>query len=585
MIYYMRKTVFMMFGLMLSLTATGENIAFNDNKVKDFCLQHWDDNHDGEISMEEAASVTSLGTVFGGSDIESFDELQYFTGLTKINSQEFYNCTSLKRITLPQQVASIGGSAFYGCSALTAIDIPASVTTIESYAFAGCIYLASITLHEGLTTIGNYAFSTCKSLTSLSIPASLVSISPSAFRSCSSITTIDVAEGNTKYDSREDCNAIIVTSTNTLMLGAASTVIPSSVTDIGTNAFYGNTALASLVIPEGVKNIGASAFSGCTGLTRVEMPGTLTTIGSDAFSGCLKLVRVTLSEGLTTIESNAFKQCKALTKIRIPSTVTSIATQAFYQSTALVKVAVDFTTPITIKNNVFSNRKNATLYVPKGCTGIFAETSIWNEFKNVVEQKKEVSASAAPKELDPGEETTITVSLDNDDFYDYGSFEMDLTFPNGFTPDINSLAVANRCDGMQATLEKTGENTYHLTCSSTNATVTGAEGALFTITVNSASTVEMREYQATITNISLGTDEGNVVTADDTEASWTVKGNHLGDVNHDGFVNIYDVTLEIDYILDMEPMNFHVTEADINEDGFINIYDVTLLIDYILNMN
>ena len=95
----------------------------------------------------------------------------------------------------------------------------------------------------------------------------------------------------------------------------------------------------------------------------------------------------------------------------------------------------------------------------------------------------------------------------------------------------------------------------------------------------------MRDYHATITNITLKADNENVVTMGDTEASWTVSGYHLGDVNHDGFVNIYDVTLEIDYILDMEPMNFHVTEADINEDGFINFYDVTLLIDYILNMN
>ena len=575
----------MMFGLMLSLTAMGENIAFNDNKVKDFCLQHWDDDHDGEISMEEAASVTSLGTVFGGSSIESFDELQYFTGLTKINSQEFYNCTSLKRITLPQQVASIGGSAFYGCTALTTIDIPASVTTIDSYAFNGCILLNSLTLHEGLTTIGNYAFSFCRSLTDLSIPASVTSISASAFRSCSSISNITVAVENAVYDSREDCNAIIQTNTNTLLIGAASTVIPSSVTAIGTNAFYGNTALTSIVIPEGVTTIGASAFSGCTILTNVETPSTLTTIGSDAFSGCTKLARVILSEGLVNIESNAFKQCKALSKIRIPSTVTTLATQAFYQSTALVKVAVDFTTPITIKNNVFSNRKNATLYVPEGCASIFAETSIWNEFKNVVEQHKKVSVSADPNVLAPGEETTITVSLDNDDFYDYGSFEMDLTFPNGFTPDINSLALASRCDGMQATLEKTGENTYHLTCSSTNATVTGTEGALFTFTVNSASTVEMGDYQAMITNITLKADDGSVVAVDDTEASWTVDGYHLGDVNHDRFINIYDVTLLIDYILAIDPVHFHITEADINEDGFINIYDVTLLIDYILNID
>ena len=581
----MKKKIFLLLGLMLSLTAMGENIAFSDNKVKDFCLQHWDDNNDGEISMEEAASVTSLGTVFGGSNIESFDELQYFTGLTKINSQEFYNCTSLKRITLPQQVASIGGSAFYGCTALTTIDIPASVTTIDSYAFTGCILLNSLTLHEGLTTIGNYAFSTCKSLTNLSIPASVTSISASAFRSCSSISTINVAADNTVYDSRENSNAIIKSNTNTLLLGSASTVIPSSVTAIGDNAFYGNTALTSIVIPEGMATIGASAFSGCTALTNVETPSTLATISSDAFSGCTKLERVILSEGLVSIESNAFKQCKALTKIRIPSTVTSLATQAFYQSTSLVKVAVDFTSPFSIKNNVFSNRKNATLYVPEGCAGLFAEANIWKEFKNVVEQHKEVSASATPNELAPGEETTITVSLDNDDFYNYGSFEMDLTFPNGFTPNINTLAVGSRCDGMLATLEETDENTYHLTCSSTNTTVTGTEGTLFTFAVNSASTVDMGEYQATITNIVLGTDEGTVVTADDTEASWTVRGYILGDVNHDGFVNIYDVTLMIDYILDLKPTHFHVTEADMNNDDFVNIYDVTLLIDYILNLD
>ena len=95
----------------------------------------------------------------------------------------------------------------------------------------------------------------------------------------------------------------------------------------------------------------------------------------------------------------------------------------------------------------------------------------------------------------------------------------------------------------------------------------------------------MRDYHATITNITLKADDGNVVAADDTEASWTVSGYHLGDVNHDRFINIYDVTLLIDYILAIDPVHFHITEADINDDGFINIYDVTLLIDYILNID
>ena len=571
---------------MLSLTAMGENITFSDNQVKTLCLSQWDDDNDGEISMEEAASVTTLGALFGGTDITSFDELQYFTGLTKITSQEFSGCQYLTSIILPAQVKSIGGSAFQGCTALTAIDIPAAVTSIDSYAFNGCIYLADLTLNEGLTTIGDYAFYSCKSLGSLSIPASVTSISASAFRTCPSLTTITVDASNDKYDSREDCNAIIESSTNTLLLGTASTVIPTTVTAIGTNAFYGNYSLTSIVIPEGVKTIGSSAFSGCTALTNVTTPSTLTTIGSGAFSGCTKLAQVILSEGLTTIESDAFKQCKVLKRIRIPSTVSSIAYGVFNQCTSLEKVAVDFTTPVKISSSTtFSNRSKATLYVPKGCVSAFQGANIWSGFKTTVEQLRDISATTSPAELGPGDGATIEVSLDNDDFYSYGSLEMDITFAEGFTPNPNSIVLTSRCQGMQATMQLVENNTYHLTCSSANASITGSEGALFSFSMTSSADVTAGDYQATMTNIILTGDDGSKMSGIDATTTWTVNSFLLGDANHDGWINIFDVTAVINYILGKRPERFFFKEADVSGDNVLNIFDVTKIINIILGKN
>ena len=91
---------------------------------------------------------------------------------------------------------------------------------------------------EGTTTIGDGAFRGCSSLQSITIPESVTEIGDGAFRCCSSLQSIVVAKGNPKYDSREGCNAIIKTATNTLIVGCPSTIIPQSVTEIGSHAFY-----------------------------------------------------------------------------------------------------------------------------------------------------------------------------------------------------------------------------------------------------------------------------------------------------------------------------------------------------------
>ena len=134
-----------------------------------------------------------------------------------------------------------------------------------------------------VTKIGSSAFHDCSSLTSIIIPNSVTSIGGGTFQGCSSLTSIVVESGNTMYDSRENCNAIIETASNTLIAGCQSTTIPNSVTSIGNEAFRGCASLTAVTIPNSVTSIGKWAFSGCSSLTSVTIPNSVTSIGNYAF--------------------------------------------------------------------------------------------------------------------------------------------------------------------------------------------------------------------------------------------------------------------------------------------------------------
>ena len=234
--------------------------------------------------------------------------------VTEIGDEAFEECKAVT-ISIPDTITHIGNWAFHGCSGLTSITIPNSVTSIGKSAFHGCSGLTSITIPNSVTSIGKSAFHGCSGLTSITIPESVTSIGNGAFWGCSGLTSIVVEEGNSTYDSRDNCNAIIETTNNTLIRGYQNTTIPNSVTSIGDRAFSGCSGLTSITIPNSVTSIGEGAFSGCSGLTSITIPNSVTSIGKEAFLGCSGLTSITIPNSVTSIGEEAFSGCSGLTSI------------------------------------------------------------------------------------------------------------------------------------------------------------------------------------------------------------------------------------------------------------------------------
>ena len=276
-----------------------------------------------------------------------------------------------KATRIPTTVVTIEEYAFDGCRELESIYIPKSVTTIEKNAFSFCglstivvdkenpVYdsrdncnaiiqtrnntlvlgcvgtviptsvkkigdnafrtsrLASIVIPEGVTSIGQRAFAFNSYLSSVSIPKSVKAIGTNAFYYCPQLTSIEVDEDNEVYDSRNSCNAIIETATNTLIRGCLSTTIPDGITMIGDDAFNRIDGLGTVIIPESVSEIGNNAFASC-GITSITIPGGVTRIGNGAFWSCENLTSIIIPKNVTEIGNGAFGYCRELTEITLP---------------------------------------------------------------------------------------------------------------------------------------------------------------------------------------------------------------------------------------------------------------------------
>ena len=277
--------------------------------------------------------------------------------VTTIGKLAFYGCSNLTSITIPNSVTTIEPAAFEHCRSLTSIEIPNGVTIIAGETFYACASLRRIEIPNSITTIETWAFNGCSSLKSIEIPNTVTTIGEGAFIGCYGLTNITVDENNLAYDSRNNCNAIIETASNTLVSGCQTTIIPNSVTAIGNFAFSDCKSLASIEIPNTVTTIGYWAFASCSSLKSIEIPNTVTTIGENTFSDCSSLKSIEIPNTVTTIGNSAFSGCSSLTSIVIPGSVTTIGDWTFSSCSSLTSISV------AAGNTTYDSRDNCNAII------------------------------------------------------------------------------------------------------------------------------------------------------------------------------------------------------------------------------
>lgn len=320
-----------------------ENIVFEDDKTKALCLENWDIDEDGELSEYEATTVTSIGTVFKGAQISSFDELRYFTGLTVIGNDAF-NTSSLKSVTIP----------------------------------------------DNITALGDYAFLKCNNLTTIHLPAKLKTLGKSALSRCSSMTSITVDENNDAFCS---IDGVLFTKNKTTLLQ-----FPPAKTD-------------KYTVPNGTNVIDRDAFFQSK-LVSLALPSSLKEIGYDAFGYSNNLIELIIPEGVTTIGDYIADHCTSLSTLRIPSTVTSIGQRICNSCNSIMDVYCDITIPFDINSNNFTSTvySNATLHIPFGTSKAYSNTTGWKEFKKREEMEGEYPAYA----ILSTDKTTLTFYKDGE---------------------------------------------------------------------------------------------------------------------------------------------------------------------------
>ena len=307
----------------------------------------------GNITIPESVTFNGISYTVTAIGSDAFYNCSDLTGpllipnsVISIGNTAFCNCSGFTSLTIPNSVISIGYTAFKNCNNIIGtLTIPNSVTSIGVSAFEGCSgFTGPLVIPNSVESIYSDAFSDCTGINSLTIGSSARSIEDDAFTNCPGLEHIFVESSNSFYDSRNDCNAIIKTSNNELIVGCKNTIIPNTITSIGSSAFTGCSGLVSITIPSSVVHIpnphfSWSVFDGCSNLTHITIePGNpiydsrdncnaiIITNTNTLLIGCKSTV---IPESVTRIGAFAFFNCVGLHSISIPESVTFIGEKAF----------------------------------------------------------------------------------------------------------------------------------------------------------------------------------------------------------------------------------------------------------------
>lgn len=342
--------------------------------------------------------------------------------------------SKITKITMPWVVRSL--ALVFGATSNS--SVPASLTEVVltsgkeiQYAFGDCSKLTKITLPDELETIGKNAFSNCSSLTSITLPASLKSVGDQAFLGLKKSATVNFAGtmaqwcgiifSGTSSSPVEKTGSLYLKDANGNYQKVTSAVIPEGVTEIYGATFYGNTAITSITLPSGIKKIEKDAFLNCSNLvnvyyngtveqwcgiefengystpmgannggktknfyinnkkpTEIVIPETITKIGKYQFYEVSTISKVTVPNSVTEIGDCAFSST-GITEIVIPSSVKVIGNSVFKWCSSLTKAEIKGTVE-SMGTNVFYNARLNSVTLPKGTYSInsdfFAQCSL-----------------------------------------------------------------------------------------------------------------------------------------------------------------------------------------------------------------
>lgn len=528
-------------------------------------------------------SVTNIGnSAFEGCT--GLTSISIPNSVTNIGNSAFEGCTGLTSIIIPNSVTDMGSSVFYGCSNLTSVNLPNSFQTIFDYTFCGCTSLASITIPNSVNTIANYAFYGCSGLTSINIPNSVTSIGASsfygcsgltslfipnsvtfinynAFTGCSGLTSIQVDNDNPNYDSRDDCNALIATETNTLMLGCKNTIIPGSVTMIGFAAFYRCTGLTSVSIPSSVNEIEPSAFEGCTGITSITIPNSV-----------------------TAIWPRTFYDCSSLTSVTIPNSVTQIGDEAFYGCNELHTFVSEITNAsnVSLGNEVFEgvSKTECVLYVPIESASSYHEADQWKEFTEIIGLDNYSLYVNMHRHTRGAKPITDELSINLRNTGPVNAIEFDLSFPALVSIEkINGMlsiwADEIRKSDHYVTFNQLEEYKYHIQLiSTTNKELKDSIGPVL------HANLQLPQYHASydgdivLSNIVLYKSDNTEMHLPECKAA--ILNYLLGDANGDLLVDVTDFDYAVLNLLGRETFStFYLDAANVNnQDEIITVADL-----------
>lgn len=460
-------------------------IDFEDSNVRDICIDNFDKDEDGQLTVAEAKLVTNLGTRFkGNTEIRTFNEFQYFTGLTSLSNYAFQGCTALEEITLPSSLTTIPLGAFDGCTSLTSVEIPASVRTVGSGAFTNCSNLTEITVAEGSTSL--------------------------------------VAEDGVLYNS--GMKSLIAYPAGR----TGSYEIPSTVTVINPYAFCGASGLTDLKMSKSVVTIGEGAFRKC-GISYINIPASVTNIAKYTFLECnnLKVVKVNWTKPLSVLATLFNYADEGIffdftdTRLYVPAGSKSLYTEKAVWNE--FENILEFPN-CDVNEDGYADMLDAVDIVRYAVgAGVAAFDPYLADFDsddevtvadavNLVGMIADGTAAPnlAPAILKDKGEVMLTMDANNvisfcvNSEMPYTAFQFDLTLPEG--SEVNLAQISNRLKDHQLVYNKIGDNTYRFAAISfVNKTFADREGAVLHIQTSFA------DSDILASNIKLVTASGTIV--------------------------------------------------------------------------